>query len=263
MRILPLTFVLSLMVLVFSPNHSVFAQETCETNFLMIGDSITQGLMRSETGVVSGVAVPVNGAVLTEGSYGPELSDLVLALGCDQVSAFNWGVGGENSAQIRVLVQSSIIPSLNQTIGADSLTFALIMVGVNDAFDMSDVSDVVSNIDLIVSSVESAGVVPILSAIPQIKTPGLHVQADLIDNLYNPAIYSYAAQTGVQFVDMPSLVSVSQYHSGDLLHYSEAGYTVMADVWFEAAKPSILSQFAFLANLNHAAIPAMLLLLLD
>ena len=246
-------------LIALSMSSSALAQSNCEINFIMLGDSITQGLMRDANGVLSGVITEPNGADLDQGSYGPSLRGQTQALGCDSVRAFNWGVGGFTASQ-GIGLADQAIASLSQVTSEESLNIALIMFGANDAFSRTPRSSFINSISLIQSRISAAGILPVLATITENQTPFPELNDRV--NEFNSDIIAFAQQQSLILVDQNSAVTpFSVLNSGDRLHISAAGYEVMATAWFNGVESVLVEYIESLRTTDF--LPAVYLLLLE
>ena len=200
----------------------IWAGKSFALEILTQGDSITQGLQRNAGGVIFGIPNPVNGAA-DIGGYQSRVNAKLNAINRPS-TLYNWGIGGENSAQGLARINSVIDTKPN----AD---FILLMYGANDLYQGISAAANNANIRSMINISKSRGVEPIVAEI----TPNLAF-GSTIPAAYNPGIIAAASQTGTKLAAMHTLLFPGwfsvPYNSGDGLHLSDAGYDRMADIWF-------------------------------
>ena len=211
-------------------------------------DSITQGFQRNGAGQIFGITSPVNGAA-NIGGYQPRLNQL-LDTNIEASNVYNWGIGGENSAQT--------VNRINAVLNARPTEYVLILCGSNDLYQGLSSSATSANVGTMIDRTRAAGAVPIISEItPNIFDAG-GAYDNFIANIYNPDLKTMAAGRDatiiLTFFEMRALWE-SQYNSGDGLHLSNAGYVKLADLWFETIRD--------VHNSSSQDVPAINLLLLD
>jgi len=186
------------------------------------GDSITQGLQRRADLSVFGITAPVNGAA-DIGGYQSRVNARLNAVNKPS-TLYNWGIGGENSAQGLGRINAVI----NTRPNAD---FILLMYGANDLYQGISAGANRANITSMINISRSRGIVPIIAEI----TPNFDF-GNAIPASYNPGIAAAASATGTTLAPMHSVLAPGwfsvPYNSGDRLHLSNAGYDRMAEVWF-------------------------------
>ncbi len=191
-------------------------------DILTQGDSITQGLQRTAGGIIYGIPNPVNGAA-DIGGYQSRVNAKLNAIGLPS-TLYNWGIGGENSAQGLGRINAVI----NTRPNAD---FILLMYGANDLYQGISAAANNANVLSMINISKARGVEPIVAEI----TPNLAF-GNAIPAAYNPGIIAAASQTGTKLAAMHTLLFPGwfsvPYNSGDGLHLSDAGYDRMADIWF-------------------------------
>ena len=240
---------------------AVQAQEAIE--LITYGDSITAGLIKTTNGGSSADCPP--GVSLDEslsgsgnlrcfgygaegvGGYQPELKQSLESLGYD-ISIYNYGYSGIATA----LMKSLINTVLNEEPNSD---YVLLMGGANDVFLGVSTSTVKSNLQSMVNSICSKGMVPVLATVTR----------NYISTTYRNQVSTY--NNAIRQIDTDSsncnVIPAEQYYAlssgsdygNDGLHLSSQGNTKMAAEWLTALAISEVLRGEFL--------PAILLLLLD
>ena len=214
---------------------------------LCAGDSITQGLQRTGSGIIFGIKSPQNGSV-NVGGYQSRLNTM-LDSNIEPSTLYNWGFGGENSA--------GGLGRINSILDSRSADIILIMYGANDLYQGISSSGTKANIRAMIDRSRSKGVIPIISTITP-NTNGSFNPSIRLD--YNPKLYQVANEKQVAIaenylvVDGPNWYTVP-YHSGDFLHLSNAGYEKMAQAWFDVIEELLVP--------NKSIIPIIELFLFD
>ena len=233
-------------------------------------DSITQGLKRTAGGQEFGVTTPGNGRA-NFGGYQPRLNQLLDA-NIEPSTVYNWGTGGTNSSNATAII--------NNVLNSRQADYILILCGANDLFQGISSNATSSNINFMVERTLAKGVTPIVGELTPVTNP--FGGSDNIDRIvwanYNPKIRAVATSKNVPIAylfgkgnnynasawvsDMrrcwkggPLCGGAAPYTSGDGLHLSDLGFTVMANIWFDTIK----SDYA--GNLN--IIPPLLPLILE
>ncbi len=198
------------------------SQDSNQTIIVGFGDSITKG-----TPYVEGD----EGAGRRVGGYEPELEELHNAF-IGPSAVYNWGVGGENTI--------SGMYRIDDVIEAyDYVDHILILEGVND-LSLFSCKTTIHNLDVMIERSRSRDVNPILATL----TPAPKKAGGLGENIpteYNPRIKELAIQRGVVLSDQYSpLIDNWESLSDDGIHPNRAGYSIMAQTWFNAlSKPLV------------------------
>ena len=145
----------------------------------------------------------------------------------------NRGVAGERTAQ-----GVSRLPS---TFVIDQPGFVLILEGTNDASQCQDSNAVANNLHNMVRTAKANQSIPIIGTIP----PSFRNDpcADDVINDVNNQIRAFASAENVVLAEIfngmndRSLFGIAS--DRDPLHPNEAGYAVMADIWFQAMLQAI------------------------
>jgi acyl-CoA thioesterase-1 len=145
----------------------------------------------------------------------------------------NRGVGGEHTAE-----GVSRLPS---TLAIDQPGFVLILEGTNDASRCDDSNVVANNLHNMVRTVKVNQSIPIIGTIP----PSFRNDPcadDVIDDVNNQ-IRAFARAENIVLAEIfngmndRALFGIAS--DRDPLHPNEAGYAVMADIWFQAMLQAI------------------------
>ena len=142
----------------------------------------------------------------------------------------NRGVGGE-----RVERGSARV---GDVLGRDRPGYILIMEGTNNATNCDDASFIVEHLRIMVQSAKANKTIPIIGTI----TPNFRnddCAHDVIDQA-NSQIRGLASAEGIQLAEifngMNNRSLFGQSLDRDPLHPNEAGYAVMANIWFNALR---------------------------
>jgi lysophospholipase L1-like esterase len=185
------------------------AAAMADINILAFGDSITHGVINSDG--------------VTEMGYEPPLEALFTAAG-QTATVLNYGSSGENTADG--------LSRLQRVLGGNSyLNYVLILEGTNDFDDGISEQSTIFNLGQMIASVRAAGMLPVISnLIPETIEPEKN-----IPTTYNPDIYNLAVQENVLFADNYTPLSPSwASYTIDGRHPNQAGYNIMAGVWYNA-----------------------------
>jgi acyl-CoA thioesterase-1 len=143
-------------------------------------------------------------------------------------TVINRGVGGETTSQG--------VSRLGSTLRSDRPGFVLIMEGANDASQCQDRHTVVNNLHNMVSIAKGNKTIPIIGTI----TPSFRndpCAADVIAGV-NASIPSLAAAENIVMADIFNGMNQRDLFGiapeRDPLHPNEQGYSVMAEIWFQA-----------------------------
>jgi lysophospholipase L1-like esterase len=142
----------------------------------------------------------------------------------------NRGVGGERVEQGSARI--------GDVLRADRPGYVLIMEGTNNATNCDDVSFILEHLRIMVQSAQSNKTIPIIGTIPP-NFRNDDCAHDVIDQA-NAQIRGLASGGGIQLAEifngMNSRSLFGQAPDRDPLHPNEAGYAVMANIWFNALK---------------------------
>ncbi len=180
-----------------------------ELHVLAFGDSVTAGTVNSKGVTIRGYEPPLQSMLNSNGQ--PSL-------------VYNYGSHGENTAYG--------LGRLQRVLGGNPyLNYVLILEGTNDPGAGISEQTTIFNLTQMVASVRASGMIPVISNL----TPDLVNPSKNIPTTYNPDIQRMAASNNVLFADnySPLAPSYSSY-TIDGIHPNQAGYNIMAGVWFNA-----------------------------
>jgi lysophospholipase L1-like esterase len=182
------------------------------------GDSITAGVLELQR----------RGAKLSTSNNYPNQLQARLR-GLDPAwTVVNRGVGGEDSGQGLRRFQG--------VLNLDKPGFVLIMEGTNDASDCADAPAIINNLRNMIHIAKGSKVIPILGSIP----PNFRNDPCAQDVAFKISVLApgLAESESVVFADVyngmndRSLFGLAL--SRDPLHPNEHGYSVLADIWYQA-----------------------------
>lgn len=236
---------------------SFSAQSSTSLEIITYGDSLTAGLSRTSSDVITcpeGVnkgparfepepepevptegedpVVPVVPEELREGCYGdgainkggyqPTLATLFSADGFTPLIS-NYGFSGIRTDQLISRLSGVISTRPNAK-------YVIIMAGANDAVEGINSSTVLANLSVMVSQVQSRGLIPIISTV----TPNIRgIEFERKAKQYSEAIRGYAATNSILLADSRAALGSDwqNNNSGDGLHLSEIGNTILASLF--------------------------------
>jgi len=193
-------------------------------SIIAFGDSLTEGC---------DVQLPSDSECGWVGGYGyeNELNSLLDNNGFSRFTVYNYGQGGETTAEGVNRIDSVLNDACNKD--AD---YILIMEGTNDLLHHLGWVDVLFNLDIMIDKSRDMGIEPLLATL----TPDPeHEYKDI--PLMNEKIREYAANKN------PQVILVDQYNAlapnwddytnprgcyGDLLHPNTTGFDAMGSVWY-------------------------------
>jgi len=223
------TIIFYLFIWVFSINISVSSAQSQSGALVVaaIGDSITAGLMRDSSNVITcpHVNLSCNGnGVMNVGGFSPFLATQLTNQGY-VTNVFNWGYSGAISRQL--------VDRISSVISISSPTHITIMAGANDATQNISDNTLKFNIEVMAQNAISKNVIPVLSTV----TPdprNISYQAEI--NKYNVGIREIAQRLGLSLADQFTKMNenFSLYNSGDLKHFNNLGNLKMAEEWVDA-----------------------------
>lgn len=200
----------------------------------MFGDSITQGVHRGANKYSYGITSPPNGARVN-GSYGPQLESLLRQT--ERSYAYNWGSAGERT--------HTAVGRINRVLASRQADFILILEGANDLLWRISPSSTKTNLGILIDKSRAAGIEPIISEITPLTCPdgcGRMGQVNILNNM----VIDLAAE---KHVILSKVLTQFQkgwnsvpYQSGDGIHLSRQGYTVMANAWHKAILKAVQSE---------------------
>jgi len=212
-----------------------------DIDIITLGDSITAGLNRTSTFVITcpdGVAkeadrynssnstlVCYGNGVINKGGYQPFLKNRLEQDGHNpQIS--NFGFSGIRTDQM--VGELSTALTLRP-----SAKYILIMGGANDVSIGVSTSTVVANLSFIVQDAKNAGLIPVISTvIRDTRSAAFDARAAQ----YAQAIRDYANNNQVLLADPRSSMGDNWgfYHSGDGLHLKATGNAQLSDDFYTA-----------------------------
>ena len=213
------------------------SQAVNSVDIITYGDSLTAGLSRTAAEVVTcpvGVNMELGrfgddnrqvcygDGVINRGGYQPGLASLLLNDGVAPIIA-NYGFSGIRSDQM--------IPLLNGVVASrPHAQYVIIMAGANDAIMSVSVSTLLSNLSVMISQVQSYGLIPVIATV----TPNARASAfERKTKQYSAAIRSYAASNNILLADSRAALEGGweSNNSGDGLHLSAAGNGILAGLF--------------------------------
>ena len=187
-----------------------------DTKYLLgFGDSITRGVMRSDGTTAEG--------------YEPELEAFIDAsLWPSQV--LNAGKSGERT--------SNGVNRLIEKLNKYSLDYVLLLEGANDVLNGVSYETTLYNLGIMVDYCISYNVTPIIATLTPLKIDVSGSRGGYIDeilNYYNPGIKEIASGRGIEVSDQYAEFDGQwNRYSDDYIHPNEAGYSVMAQTWYNS-----------------------------
>jgi lysophospholipase L1-like esterase len=193
----------------------VLRQDSNDKLYLAFGDSITRGVVRSDGTTAEG--------------YEIELEALIDAnLWASQV--INSGKSGERT--------SNGVNRLVQILNTYSLDYVLLLEGTNDILNDVSYETTLYNLGIMVDYCISYNVTPIIATLPPMKIDASGSRGGYIDeipNYYNPGIKDIASEKGITVCDQYAAFDGGwNSYSDDGIHPNEAGYSVMAQTWYDS-----------------------------
>lgn len=176
---------------------------------LTFGDSITHA------------TVTANGE--TTIGYQPVLEDLLINNGYD-ANVANYGSSGENTTYGLSRLQRVLE-------GNTYFDYVLILEGVNDLESGISEATTIYNLQQMVTTVRNYGMIPVLSNL----LPDTIDLGDLVPTTYNPDIATVSSSNSVLYADnYAALVDNWSSYTLDGRHPNQAGYNIMATIWYSA-----------------------------
>lgn len=212
-----------------------------ELNIITLGDSITAGLNRTNTFVITcpvGVAIETNrydsedsrllcygNGAINKGGYQPFLQEVFEQDGHTPFIS-NFGFSGIRSDQM--------ISELNGALtSSPSADYILIMGGTNDIDASVSTSTVVANLSFIVDGAKSAGLIPVIATVIRDTRSAAR---DAKASQYAQGIRDYANANQILLADPRSSMGNNWgfFHSGDGLHLMDTGNSQLSDDFYNA-----------------------------
>lgn len=204
------------------------------------GDSITKGTPYVDGREGNGRRV---------GGYEPELEKLIKADTARKTIVYNWGFGGENTAEGVDRIGSV----LDRHRKADGV---LILEGTNDG--LFSVDTTIHNLASMIDKAKKRKIQPLLSTITPDTRDGHSDKNKRIKDAYNPKIRSLARRTGSILADQyKGMVGRWRFFSHDGLHPNRKGYSEMAKIWQESARvnaPEVRTKSVSMVNQTEAVL---------
>lgn len=207
------------------------------TRFLAFGDSITQGKLSSD--------------VITPNSYPAQLqASLASRFTAQILIVINEGCGGETAEEVAhgTCPGSGGVVRLPETLSLDRPQVLLLMEGANDLMsgDPATVSPMADALATMVGDAQESGVQVFLATLPPERSGGLRAGASALITTANDRIRQLATSAGVTLVDVYQAMggSPDPYIGDDGLHPTEAGYTKIAQTFFNAIVAALESPSA-------------------
>ena len=190
------------------------------TRFLAFGDSMTEGTVS-----------PALQKVLTAGlavSYPYKLQERLTATYADQtIVVLNAGRGGE--------LATDGVKRLPDAMREAQPNVLLLMEGVNDLNNNAGISSTIGGLASMVTYARSQGVQVFLATLPPQRRGGSRAYSvDLVPR-FNDEVRKTAVAQGVTLVDVNSALDLALIGQ-DGLHPTEAGYSRLAEIFFEAIR---------------------------
>lgn len=211
-------------------------QAATNIDIITFGDSLTAGLYRNSSGVVTcppGVSNqlnPYNGVcngngVINRGGYQPTLVNLLLNDSFMPVVA-NYGYSGIRTDQMVSRISSIIAARPNAQ-------YILIMGGANDAYAGVSSSTVIANLSIIINQSKGQGLIPVIATVTPNSTSASRNQKT---QQYSQAIRNYAAANQILIVDSRVGLGANwnANNSGDGVHYNANGNVILGGLFYSA-----------------------------
>jgi len=206
--------------------------------YLAFGDSNTQGEVSPP---VSGVTFPTlftKNAVVASAAWPTVLQQSLRGRYSSQSSSLvvsNFGLAGERARDARTRYQ--------QALNSDRPEVVMILHGHNDITGGLDgaASTAAFEIEQMVSEARNRGMRVFLSTVLPARPGGNKAIAQLFIDDFNARMRIVASRQGVTLVDNYAALrtDVNRYIGVDGLHATEAGYTKIADTFFQAIQAAL------------------------
>lgn len=206
------------------------------TKFVAFGDSITAG----EDGTIPTV-VPRGPTIIVPTPYPQGLGLALTSRYVSQAASivvFNAGKPGEAASEATTLTRFSSVLS-----GSGGYQAVLIMEGSNDLSFKDNVvtQQALANIRQMIRDAKARGVRPFLATVPPEVPGGYRAGGAPYVAAYNTQLRSLAVSEGVTLIDVNQGfgTALTGLIADDGLHPTQAGYTKMADIFFQALKATL------------------------
>jgi len=223
-----------------------------KTKFLAFGDSITEGTKSDP--LVAVLSRPSMGlfSLGPTHSYPFKLNDMLTARFRSQtITVVNEGWPGETASLAWAPLDGRPIGELRlpSELQEHAPEVLLLMEGTNDLFFARDelppngIPDIIAALERMVDAAQSRGIEVFIATIPPQRPFGIRDRTRVVPLIppLNDEIRALAARKGVTLVDIFAAVSqnLNLYIGEDDLHPTDAGFTLIADTFFEAIRAKL------------------------
>ncbi len=192
----------------------VLRQDSNDKLYLAFGDSITRGVVRSDGTTAEGYEIELEAFI--DANIWPS-------------QVLNSGKSGERT--------SNGVNRLVEILNTYSLDYVLLLEGTNDILDGVSYETTLYNLGIMVDYCISYNVTPIIATLTPLKIDVSGSRGGYIDeipNVYNPGIKEIASEKGITVSDQYAALNGQwKSYSDDYIHPNEAGYSVMAQTWYD------------------------------
>jgi lysophospholipase L1-like esterase len=206
--------------------------------YLAFGDSNTQGEVSPAASSSTFPTLFTKNAVVPSAAWPTVLAQTLRGRYSSQSSSFavsNFGLAGEKAREARTRFQ--------QALNSDRPEVVMILHGHNDITGGLDgaASTAAFEIEQMVSEARNRGMRVFLSTVLPARPSGSKAIAQLFIDDFNARLRIVASRQGVTLVDSYAALrtDVNRYIGVDGLHATEAGYTKIADTFFQAIQASL------------------------
>lgn len=135
----------------------------------------------------------------------------------------NEGLGGETTV--------GGLERIDEVLRSDNAQFLLLMEGTNDVSRGYSTDTIIFNLGVMVDKTMAYGTTPLLASL----TPRIDGWAHYVESVINPAISNLASEKKVTYVDQYTEMNANkESYLIDHVHPNDAGYELMAEIWFKA-----------------------------
>jgi len=208
---------------------SLFLVSSANADILTVGDSLTSGLFRNSSFVfckatqtqISNSNIPScrSDGLVNRGGWQPELSELL------SQNIINHSISGISSAQIKNLYFS--------VDNRAEFKYTIILAGTNDIIAGTSINTIIANINNIAADVKGTAIV--------LTIPPIAGRGNTVSN--NVEVLNNRIRTlNHKVVDIHKYLNDDwqQFNSGDGIHLSEAGNTLVAQKVSEGIRAEIM-----------------------
>lgn len=206
--------------------------------YLAFGDSITQGEVSPAFAGASFPTVFTKNAVVPSAAWPTVLAQTLRGRYSSQSGSFvvsNFGLAGEKAIDARTRFQAALRTERPEVV--------MILHGHNDITGGRDgaASGAAFEIEQMVSEARLSGARVFLSTVLPARPGGGKAIAQLFIDDFNSRMRIVASRQGVTLVDNYAALrtDVNRYIGVDGLHATEAGYTKIADTFFQAIQAAL------------------------